>query len=319
MRLKLFLILLIFMISLASQTVSYGAEPKINVGIGLTTAAVLPVYVLMDRQFYREEGLEANFPFFRSGTQNMQALISGDIQMGVGSINEVISTHNAGQNPKIFWTICNGMHYQLFARPDIKNIKDLKGKKIGISRYGSLADFVVRYVVKHFDMDPERDVKILQVGDINTRYAALKTAAIDATIIDPPLTTMASKEGFNMIVDVSKLLSEWPYEVFYARGDYLKQNVELVRKFMRSYKKAIEFTKQNPEASVQALLKVVPYGKTEGQEAYNYYFKTFPDDGAIPLSGLKLAIANEFENKRIQQQYPPESMIDTSFIEFFKK
>lgn len=319
MGLKLFITIIILLLLIHTQNLSEAVEPKIKVGIALTTAAVLPIYLLKDKQFYLEEGVDISFHFFRSGTPCMQALISGDIQIGVQAVNTVLYSYDSGQNVKIFWCITNGMHYQLIAKPSIKTMEDAREKKFGISSYGTMADYVVKFVVRNSGMNPEKDVKILQVGDINTRYAALKSGAIDATILDPPLTNMAIREGFNMLVDVSKLLPDWPYEIICAKGDYLRDNSELVKKFLRSYKKAIEFTKKDPEGAIQSLLKVVPYSKSDAQDAYNYFINTFPDDGKIALGGVKLVIEEEFRQKKIKSQYPPENLIDNSFIDFFKK
>lgn len=319
MKIKTSIIIIVLLIFGVSQYSSEAADPKVKVGIGLTTAAVLPVYVLMHKQFYLEEKLDVSFPFFRSGTQTIQALIPGDVHIGVSSINEVVYSHDSGQNVKIFWCISKGMSYQFYAKSTIKTMADLRGKKIGISRYGAMSDFVVRYVVRQYGMDPERDVSILQVGDINTRFAAMKSGAIDATILDPPLTSMASREGFNMLEDVTKFLPDWPYEVMYAKGDYLKENSEIVKKFLKSYKKAIEFSKKDQEGAIQALLKIVPYNKSDALDAYNYFIKSFPDDGSIALGGLKMSIEEDFKEKRIKAQYPPEAVVDNSFIEFFKK
>ena len=96
------------------------------------------------------------------------------------------------------------MHFSLFVSPEIKNAADLKGKRAGVSRFGSSSDFCIRYIFKSLGL-ADSDVTIVQIGDNPSRLAALKSKAIHSTVFTTPNTVRARKAGFVSMVDAYKL------------------------------------------------------------------------------------------------------------------
>ena len=115
---------------------------KLIVGLSSVNVAFLPVYVTEDRGFFKDEGLDVLLVLFNAGATNLQALVGGDIQIMGSAFVETLGGRGAGFDVKNFWGICNLMPFQLYSQPDFKSMKQAKGKRFAISRFGSLTDFL---------------------------------------------------------------------------------------------------------------------------------------------------------------------------------
>ncbi|MBI2211820.1 MAG: ABC transporter substrate-binding protein, partial [Deltaproteobacteria bacterium] len=144
MRLRLLLFVLLL---LPIWVRPAAAQTKILVGLSSVNIAFLPAYVAQEKGFFKDEGLEVLFVMFNAGATNLQALIGGDIQIMGSAFVETIGGRAAGFDIKNFWGICNLMPFQLYSQPDFKSMKQAKGKRFAISRFGSLTDFLTRATV----------------------------------------------------------------------------------------------------------------------------------------------------------------------------
>src|SRR5262249_54956232 len=123
---------------------------RLLIGLSSVNVAFLPVYVTEDRGFFKDEGLDVLLVLFNAGATNLQALVGGDIQIMGSAFVETIGGRGAGFDVKTFWGICNLMPFQLYSQPDFKSMKQAKGKRFAISRFGSLTDFLTRASLRHF-------------------------------------------------------------------------------------------------------------------------------------------------------------------------
>ena len=149
---------------------------RIVVGLSSVNVAFLPVYVSEAKGFFKDEGLDVLLVLFNAGATNLQALIGGDVQIMGSAFVETIGGRAAGVDIKNFWGVSNIMPFQLYSQPDFKSMKQAKGKRFAISRFGSLTDFLTRSSLRHFGVDA-KDVTILQIGSTPARFAALRQRA----------------------------------------------------------------------------------------------------------------------------------------------
>lgn len=310
---KIILITIVLSVFLVSGNL-YAAEKTLKIGVGAMTSAYTPLFVAKDKGFFEREGFDAKLTFFKGGTENMQALISGDIEIGMGSVSEVEHAADAGQKAKIFFGVSNTMKYYLFARPDIKSIKDIKDKKFAISKIGSLSDFITRYIITYHGLDPEKDTKILQIGSHPARFAALKSGAVDLTILDEPLASTAREQGYILIFNLKDLFKEWQTEVLYAMEDYLIKNQETVKKFVKAYTEGIKLSRQNSEEAIKAIMKYIGVTRKEAEIAYKEFVISWPDDGHLDKKSIQMMIDFDFKHKNINKRLSPDDFINSSFM-----
>jgi ABC-type nitrate/sulfonate/bicarbonate transport system substrate-binding protein len=289
------------------------SHAKIVVGLSSVNVAFLPVYVAEDKGFFKSEGLDVLLVLFNAGATNLQALIGGDVQIMGSAFVETIGGRAAGVDVTNFWGICNLMPFQLYSQPDFKSMKQAKGKRFAISRFGSLTDFLTRATLRHFGIDP-KEVTILQIGSTPARFAALTAKGVDASIVWFPVTEIAKAQGYNKLLDLKEVFPEWPYETFAAKESYLAKERDQVTKFLRAYQRGVKYTLDNKSESVKIIQKHVKMDPAYAPAGYDEYRDSFPLNGQIAEKAIPTVIEQEFESGRIKKKLTVEDMIDRSFI-----
>jgi len=305
--------LLIILTSLLLFTVTPRSSAKIIVGLSSVNVAFLPVYVTEAKGFFKDEGLDVLLVLFNAGATNLQALIGGDIHMMGSAFVETIGGRAAGVDIKNFWGVCNIMPFQLYSQADFKSMKQAKGKRFAISRFGSLTDFLTRATLRHFGVD-SKEVTILQIGSTPARFAALSAKAVDASIVWFPVTEIAKSQGYNKLLDLKEIFPEWPYETFAAKESYLSKERDQVSKFLRAYQRGVKYTIENKSDAVKIMGKYVKLDPAYAPAGYDEYRDSFPLNGQIAEKVIPTVIEEEFQTGRIKKKVTVEDMVDRSFI-----
>ena len=309
---KRFALALALSLLLAGLTPAIGGA-KIIVGLSSVNVAFLPVYVTEAKGFFKDEGLDVLLVLFNAGATNLQALIGGDVQIMGSAFVETVGGRAAGIDVKNFWGVCNLMPFQLYSQPDFKSMKQAKGKRFAISRFGSLTDFLTRATLRHFGVD-EKEVTILQIGSTPARFAALAAKGVDASVVWFPVTEIAKSQGFNKLLDLKDIFPEWPYETFAARESYLTKEKDQVAKFLRAYQKGVRYTRDNKNDAVNIMKKYVKMDPSYAPAGYDEYRDSFPLNGQIAEKPIPTVIDEEFRTGRIKKKLTVEDMVDRSFI-----
>jgi len=310
--------LLIILTLLLLVTVAQRSSAKIIVGLSSVNVAFLPVYVTEAKGFFKDEGLDVLLVLFNAGATNLQALIGGDIHMMGSAFVETIGGRAAGVDIKNFWSVCNIMPFQLYSQPDFKSMKQAKGKRFAISRFGSLTDFLTRATLRHFGVD-SKEVTILQIGSTPARFAALSAKAVDASIVWFPVTEIAKSQGYNKLLDLKEIFPEWPYETFAAKESYLSKERDQVSKFLRAYQRGVKYTIDNKVEAVKIMGKYVKLDPAYAPAGYDEYRDSFPLNGQIAEKVIPAVIEEEFQAGRIKKKVTVEDMVDRSFIKALGK
>jgi NitT/TauT family transport system substrate-binding protein len=306
------LLVLALSLSLLSVAPREGSA-KIIVGLSSVNVAFLPVYVTEAKGFFKDEGLDVLLVLFNAGATNLQALIGGDVQIMGSAFVETIGGHAAGIDVTNFWGVCNLMPFQLYSQPDFKSMKQAKGKRFAISRFGSLTDFLTRATLRHFGVD-EKEVTILQIGSTPARFAALTAKGVDASVVWFPVTEIAKAQGYNKLLDLKDVFPEWPYETFAARESYLTKERDQVTKFLRAYQKGVRYTRDNKAEAIKIMNKYVKMDPAYAPAGYDEYRDSFPVNGQIAEKAIPTVIDEEFRTGRIKKKLTVEDMVDRSFI-----
>jgi NitT/TauT family transport system substrate-binding protein len=305
------LLLLVTLILLGFAPRSSSA--KIIVGLSSVNVAFLPVYVTEAKGFFKDEGLDVLLVLFNAGATNLQALIGGDVQIMGSAFVETIGGRAAGVDIKNFWGVCNIMPFQLYSQPDFKSMKQAKGKRFAISRFGSLTDFLTRATLRHFGLDA-KDVTILQIGSTPARFAALTAKGVDASIVWFPVTEIAKAQGYNKLLDLKEVFPEWPYETFAARESWLSKEKDQANRFLRAFQRGVKYTRENRNEAVKIMMKYVKMDPAYAPAGYDEYRDSFPLNGQIAEKVIPTVIEQELEAGRIKKKITVEDMIDRSFM-----
>jgi len=289
------------------------SQARIIVGLSSVNIAFLPVYVTQEKGFFKDEGLEVLLAMFDAGATNLRALIGGDVQIMGSAFVETIGGRAAGVDVRNFWGICNLMPFQLYSQPNFRSMKEAKGKRFAVSRFGSLTDFLTRSTLLHFGVDP-KEVTILQIGGTPARFAALSAGGVDAAVVWFPVTEIAKSQGYHKLFDLKEIFPEWPYETFAARESWLAKERAQVMRFLRAYQRGVRHALEHREDALKAIRQYVKMDPAYAPAGYDQYRDSFPMDGRIAEKAISAVIDQEFETGRIKKKISVDEIIDRSFM-----
>ena len=289
------------------------ADARIVVGVSTVNVAFLPIYITQDKGFFKDEGLDVLVVMFNAGATNLQAMIGGDVQIMAGGVPETVLARASGVDIKNFWAISNLMPFQIYGSPKLKSLKDGKGKKFAISRFGSLSEFLTRSALRQSGVDP-RDVTMLQIGATPARFTTLATGIVDATILWFPVTERARAVGMNKLFDLKDIYPNWTNVGFIAREAWLAKEKDQAARFLRAYQRGVKHTRENRDDGIKALRKYVGLDAAEAAAGYDEYRDSFPLDGRILDAGISATVEQEIESGRLKGKISLSEMIDNSFI-----
>jgi NitT/TauT family transport system substrate-binding protein len=166
--------------------------------------SVFPALVSIRKGFYKNEGLEVEMVLMQP-TIAVKALISGDADYLLAWGSAVRAAVTGVPIRAILGMASRPLHV-LMARPDIKTPKDLKGKIIGVDAVAGTVDYLARVSLRHFGMEPNKDARIIVIGESATRVTALRAGSIDATPIDVSLAVKAEDEGFKRLLYLGDII-----------------------------------------------------------------------------------------------------------------
>ena len=310
--------LLILLIAILSALPLNRAVARIVVGVSTVNVEILPIYVTQDKGFFKDEGLDVLVVMFNAGATNLQALIGGDVQIMAGGVPETVLARATGMDIKNFWAISNVMPFQIYGSPSFKSLRDCKGKKFPISRFGSLSEFLTRSSIRHFGADP-KEATLLQIGATPARFTALASGAVDAAVLWFPVTERAKAMGFRFLFDLKEIYPEWSNVGFVAREPWLAREKEQTIKFLRAFQRGVKYTRDNRDDGIRTLRKYVQLDATESAAGYDEYRDSFPMDGRILERGITVTIEQEQETGRLKRKIPVSEMVDQTFISLLGK
>jgi NitT/TauT family transport system substrate-binding protein len=203
----------------------------------------------------------------------------------------------------------------LVARDGINTAEQLRGKKVGISRFGSNTDFVVKLAAIQMGLNPKRDLQIMQVGGPDARVVALKSGIVDATVITPELVLLGRKLGYHTLFDLVEKEIEYLQIGVAARTDYLKSQSDTVRRVTRAYLESIKYYVSHREEAIKESLKLLKINEREAAEVgYDYRLRTLPVDGKLSVKGMQLVIDAAAEDDPKAKSLTPPQLFDLSFL-----
>jgi NitT/TauT family transport system substrate-binding protein len=259
------------------------ALDTIRVAYSSVNPHALLVSMAEKRGLYAKYGLSSTIVYVSGGSTVVQAMVSGDIDLGQLTGAPGVAANLRGADILYVAMTDDRMGYQLVTRGEFKNMAQLKGKRLGISRFGSSADFGVRVLLKRFNIDP-KDVSILQVGNEAERLAALKLGSIDGSVFNAPFGAAAKKFNLNILADAVALGIPYFNTGFCGSAKVLQKNENRILNFLRAYVEAIKIFKTEPEYTLKALAQFTRVSDMELlKEAYEYNKNKIPD---IPYPSL---------------------------------
>ena len=290
--------------------------PKVRMAYTSIAIQFTPVYLMKELDLPRKQGLDAEILMIPVSSRAVQAALAGEIQFmtsgGVANIN----ANMAGADFVGITSTINTLVYKIIGQPSIKEPALLKGKKIAISRIGGVSDFSVRFGLDRWSLVPDRDVALLQVGGDPEALLALQNKVVDAAALSEPFATMAERDGYSVIADLSRLNIPFTHHGIGTRKLMIQERRDLVIRFLRSYLEGIYVFKTNRELSLKTLQKVARLSDLSVmQSIYDDYSQRLTPAVPYPTPAGIQTIIDQLAKTRPQAKgLNPNDFIDASIM-----
>ena len=272
-------------------------------------------YLGRDVGIFKKHGIHLEMIYIPGGSLSVQALIGNSLDMLLAGGTPLVYAVLKGADLKYIAGLNNRMPYVLVVREGINSAEQLRGKKIGISRFGSNTDFVVKLAATQMGLNPKRDVQVIQVGGQDARMVALKTGAVDATVLTPELAIAGRKLGFHTLYDLVEKGIEYLQIGVAARADYLKAQNDVARRVTRAYLESIKYYMSHREEAIKKSMQLLKIDDRQAAEVgYDYRLKTLPADGKLSVKGMQLVIDAAAEDDPKAKSLTPQQLFDLSFL-----
>ncbi len=271
MKTLTFLLVLFVAGSFAGPT---GAQDRLRVGQGSISLQSGLMHIAKDRGLFAKYGLAVETIYIPGGSTNIHVLISGNLDLSQLSGAPGVGANLEGADIVYFAGLLDKLNYQLITRPEIKSVEQLKGKKFGVSRYGSSADFGMRAMLKRLGVDPVKEASILQIGDEPSRIAAIKSGNIDGSVANAPFGTEAERLKLNVLADSVKMDIPFFNTGLLGSKRFLDKQESKIMNFLRAYLEAIKVLKTERDYSIKALAQFTRVSNLKSvAEGYDYFVK----------------------------------------------
>ena len=245
--------------------------PDLRVGYGSADGAIAPLWLAKEAGLFEKRDLNVELIGMGAGSVSLRALIANDVQLASLSAAGLIQAALQGADTLLISSAINGFVFKVMTAPGITTPAQLKGKKLGVSRYGATSDFAARLALKRWGMAPEKDVTILQIGTSQDTGRALQAGLIDAGVLSGTSALMARKSGFRELADLFESGLHYPHAPIGTTRSFLQQNDKMAREFLLAYIEAIYRYKTDKERALKVLRK---YTRTEDREILEDIYST---------------------------------------------
>jgi NitT/TauT family transport system substrate-binding protein len=273
-----------------------------------------PLYLGQDVGIFKKHNLNLEMIFIPGGSLSLQALIGKSLELLLTGGPPVVNAYLQGARIKIVGGATNLLPYTFVVTSSIRSAEQLKGKKIGISRFGSNTDYVVRLALNQFALSPS-EVQIIQVGGSQARLVAMKSGAIHATVLSPEESLVAQKMGYSILLDFIEKGIEFPHVNVVARDDFLETQTQTIRAFMRAYVESVRYYKTHrPEAvSKIVFLSKLP-DRQMGEVVYDGSLRSIPDDGKPTIKGMEVVIEAAAKENPKAKGLTVQQLLDLKYV-----
>jgi ABC-type nitrate/sulfonate/bicarbonate transport system substrate-binding protein len=297
--------------------IAAGAK-DINLGwSGQGSWSTLPYIVAGERGFFDKEGLKVRLITFRGTNLMLTALLAGELDYA--TILPFLTGASARGLPvKILAAVTKSSSYVIISRPEIENIKGLRGKKLGINSFGSSADYAAYAALSRSALDPNKDVTILPIGGGSPeRFAALASGSVDATVVTSPAEYAAEKQGLRILVSADELskLVRIPLTGIGATQKKIEKESDEIVRLLRALRASILRLQQQPEYSVGLFEKVMRLDRPSAEKLYGLVRDQYNPELTLPDSIVEDLLAVGTFRSKDKATYNLQSIRDWTFAE----
>jgi NitT/TauT family transport system substrate-binding protein len=310
-----FVFLLLLGIISATPPAALGAD-RVRLALPAKSMGYLPLFVGIHRGFFKDEGIGIEIPMLLPQLAH-NALLSGEIDYH-GVADSALRLAAKGAPMKSIFFGAARPNYFLMAKPQFKSIAELRGKYIGMVRFGDTVELATRIAFNREGLDPQRDAIPIIIGFPATRVAALTAGAVDATMVVPPDNVLLKQKGFRELLFLGDAV-EFPSNGYATTDRQLTEKRSLTKRALRALYRGLIFAKERPDDAIQIIEREWRVDNAIARESYASLAKSFSRDGTASEAGLM------FHTQHIQRMekgigdIPLKKIVDFRLLEEIRR
>jgi len=318
MRRCIFLSLLVisYVVPICSPAAAADTQSeKLRVAISSISTSQVNVWVPLDAGLFKKYGLDVELVYISGAPVGTAALMSGEVAISQGGVTGSITSNLKGSGTYIILGGADRFPYQLVVPPSIKQISELKGKRLAVSRIGSADYTAALFVMPKLGIQPDREMNIVQVGSVPSRFAALANGSVQASLLIPPETVKAKDIGFHVIANFADINIAYQQNGVYTTRNLIEKRPDLLRRFAMAYSEGNRYIHMNPDGTQRIMRKYLHGDEKAIREAYTeIVLKATPKIPYPSKPGIQTLLDFLAKTTPEAANAKPDDFIDVRFV-----
>lgn len=296
--------------------VGLAAQAKLKVAYPTMVGSMAVLWVTKESRLFEKHGLDIELIFISGSSKVVQAILAKEIPIAEIAIPSVIQANLAGADLVMLAGPNHRPGQKVMVKPEIKRPEDLKGKKIGVTRFGTSDDFLLRFVLGQWGIQPDREVALIQMGGSQETLAGMIAQSVDGGLLSSPLHLRASKLGFSLLADLSMIGVDYQGAGVVTTKSYLRENRDLARRYLRAYVEGLHRLKTDKSFSIKVIGKYSRISEADWlEETYQHYaVKVMPKVPYPTLKGIQMVLDEMSTRNPKAKGVQPASFIDVTIL-----
>jgi NitT/TauT family transport system substrate-binding protein len=302
-----------FLLLLSTSDVTAQPLTRVMSGYAATSGPHAVLWLAREAGLFEKNGLRTDIAYIRSGSTMGQALVAGEIQLAQMGGPAALAAGVAGFDVTMVAVALNTTPIVIMGK--VSKMEELKGKAIGVTRYGSNTDISARFAIRKAGLQPEKDVALVQLEDYAGIMGGIQSGRIAAGALADPFTDHAKKLGYKEIADIAALGLEFPFVGIVTKKTFIKEQPDVVQRFVRAYTESIALYKSNRELAKKVTSK---YTGIKDPEILNSTVDFYaPKLASVPyptIGGIRFVLDQVATRDPRAKNFNPETFMDLRFV-----
>ena len=293
---------------------------KVRLGSSSTNVSFLAIYTALHRGFYKDEGIDLEL-IYMAANLTSAAVLSGDLDYSA-AVTGLIGGAVRGQPMKVLLFTVERPLLFLISKKEIQDPKQLMGKRIAGSSPGGSATLLAYRALRHFGLEPGRDVAVLPMGGSAAgRFAVLESGVVDASLLSVPESIIALEKGYKELIFLGDIV-KFAQNGFGTSEKKIRENPDEVYRMVRATLRGLQFVwdKNNQEAVTDIMMKQWKVNDRKmAAEMSKQVTRVLTRDASVNPEAVQVLIDTQRENAKVTKPISVADVVDYSFLEKARK
>ncbi len=293
----------------SAQLTPFKIGPVVLDELGLTG----PILIGIEKGYFREDGIAAEMIPFKGGPDLLKGVLSGSVDLGLSGATDPLVFRERGTAIRAVAVITEKNYFVIVAAPKISSPADLKGGTIGVTVVGATTWVFARMLAKKMGWDPEKDIRIVGVGGLDSMFAGMRRGELQAFITGTSGAVAEAQGVGRILMRLDEVTPKWTTNMAYATEETIKARKVELQKVLRGLFRGMRFMRDNAEETIRICSKGIGWSEPAIRRALELIRPLLPVDGRFDLEAFKTMQDTLLEVGVLKKRLPLEDHYTTEF------